>query len=346
MAFKQLDPEDFLVSSEAQTGTLWSTNTANLNEFFTSSVQESSDSGDYYLSVYQTASGLPGSEVQFDIAYAQPTGGGALRFNASVTGNSPTSTVYGQYRSMILQDENSQFVFGDVTGSDFYVMTPRRARYKQELFPGTFELHISGSSNSNLQLIDNSKTTAVAQFIGTNPYYQIVSGSINNGVYTGVNSNGYTALSGSYGWFLPDIGVIMLNARALDLNNAQGINLGTIQTTNTDANNPRKLFNAISGSGVLSGSVNFQLNSKETITSDYVFIRSRNSEFNYSENPSFISGSNGSVIYSDFIDNPQVYMTTIGLYNDANELMAVAKLSKPVLKDFTKEALVRVKLDF
>ena len=33
-------------------------------------------------------------------------------------------------------------------------------------------------------------------------------------------------------------------------------------------------------------------------------------------------------------------------YIDANELLAVAKLSKPLNKDFTKEALIRVKLDF
>ena len=39
-------------------------------------------------------------------------------------------------------------------------------------------------------------------------------------------------------------------------------------------------------------------------------------------------------------------MTTVGLYNDVNELLAVAKLSKPLNKDFTKEALIRVKLDF
>jgi hypothetical protein len=77
-----------------------------------------------------------------------------------------------------------------------------------------------------------------------------------------------------------------------------------------------------------------------------VFIRARNSEFNYSENPTFISGSTGEVIYNDFINNPQVYFTTVGMYNDTNELVAVAKLSKPLVKDFTKEALIRVKLDF
>ena len=71
-----------------------------------------------------------------------------------------------------------------------------------------------------------------------------------------------------------------------------------------------------------------------------------NSEFNYSENPSFISGSTGEVIYNYFIDNPTSFPTAVGMYNDSNELLAVAKLSKPITKDFTKEALIRVKLDF
>ena len=77
-----------------------------------------------------------------------------------------------------------------------------------------------------------------------------------------------------------------------------------------------------------------------------VFVRARNSEFNYSENPSYISGSTGEVIFSNFINAPQTYITTVGMYNDNNDLIAVAKMSRPLLKDFTKEALIRVKLDF
>ena len=46
------------------------------------------------------------------------------------------------------------------------------------------------------------------------------------------------------------------------------------------------------------------------------------------------------------VNNPQSYMTTVGLYNDSNDLVAVAKLSRPLLKDFTKEALLRIKLDY
>ena len=107
-----------------------------------------------------------------------------------------------------------------------------------------------------------------------------------------------------------------------------------------DCSNPRFLFTAISGGA------SFALNSQETITSDYIFTRARNSEFNYSENPSYISGSSGELLISNFVESPQTYITAIGLYNDANELLAVAKLSRPLLKDFTKELLVRVKLDF
>ena len=46
------------------------------------------------------------------------------------------------------------------------------------------------------------------------------------------------------------------------------------------------------------------------------------------------------------VDNPVTFITTIGLYNDSNELLAVAKLSQPITKDFTKEALIKVKLDY
>ena len=76
-----------------------------------------------------------------------------------------------------------------------------------------------------------------------------------------------------------------------------------------------------------------------------MFVRARNSEFNYSTNPSLITGS-GEIRHNVMIDTPQSYITTIGLYNDNNDLLAVAKLSRPLLKDFTKETLIRVKLDY
>ena len=353
MGFKALEPSDFVVSSDSVTSTVWSNNNPSLNVAFTSSTQTEGAAGPYYTSVYQTASSSDQAAVQYQIAYANKNGGGGVDFDAAVPNVSPTSTIYGQYRTLVLEDENSNFVFGtSFTGSgndnDFYVISVERARYKQSLLPGTLNLVLSSSNTvatyNAIHLTDNSGEVTLPIYYGTQRAYQVISGS--DGVaYSG---DGNTPASGSYGLFLPDISTILLNASALDDNTATGggINLSTNTSSNTAGENPQRLYNHISGSvGDASGNV-FKLNSQETLTSDFVFVRARNSEFNYSENPSFISGSTGEVIYSYFIDNPTTYPTTVGMYNDSNDLLAVAKLSKPIQKDFTKEALIRVKLDF
>ena len=89
----------------------------------------------------------------------------------------------------------------------------------------------------------------------------------------------------------------------------------------------------------------FTLDTQENISSQYYFVRAKNGEFNYSTNPSFID-ANGNLMFTSMIDNPRTYITTVGLYNAQNELLAVAKLSQPIPKDFTKEALIKVKLDY
>ena len=338
MSFKRLDPEDFLISADSVTAGAWTGNTPTLTTFFTSSVQVAGTSGDYYVSIFQTSSILDEAEVQFNIAFGNENGLGSLLYDSGISGKSPSSTIFGQFQNIVLGDENSSFVFGDKTPvtQSFYAITVNRSRFKGNLFLGTLDLRLK-SSSATLQLTDNSNDISVVSFNEAGRVYQIISGTAGEAY----SNDGYTANSGSYGLFLPDIGTILLNASALDLSTVNGgIGLATSYASNTDANNPGKLYTA------LSGAANFKLNSQENITSDYLFIRARNSEFNYSENPSFISGSTGEVLYNDFINAPQTFITTVGLYNDSNELLAVAKLSKPLKKDFTKEALIRVKLDF
>lgn len=336
MSFKRLDPEDFVVSSDSITSTLWSTGNPVLTTFFTSSEQAASSAGEFYLSVYQTSSLDINAAVQFDIVYCDAVGSGSALYNNIVNGNSPTKTMYGQYRSLILEDENSAFTFGTdnnvLTTDIFWVINIERARYKESLFPGSLNLTLS-SSFGKVQLTDNSNDVAVNTFLGSTRVFQLVSGS--NG--SSITGGGYVAGSGSYGLVFPDLGLIMVNPYAV----SQSIRLFPTRSynSNTGVNNTR-LYNAINlGS-------NFSLNSQETITSDYIFVRARNSEFNYSENPTFISGSTGEVIYNEFINNPQTYLTTVGFYNDSNELLAVAKMSRPLIKDFTKEVLIRTKIDF
>lgn len=334
MSFKRLDPQDFVVSADSITSTLWSGDIPTITEFYTSSTQEAGSSGDYYLSVYQTESTDSTAATQFNLAYGNKFGSGSIPYNSGtgLEDKSPTSTVYGQYRTMVLGDENTDFAFGDYTSTDFIALPIERARYKEGLFPGSLNLKLSNGTDE-IHITDNSKDVASITFVDSGRKFELVSGS-DGKAYSGT---GYTD-SGSYGWMLPDIGVLLLNPSAVSHSIGLDFTSSWANTANGEVNT-----NTLD---IISSGSSFELNSQETITSDFVFVRARNAEFNYSENPSYISGSTGEVLYDEFINSPQSYITTVGMYNDNNDLLAVAKLSKPLLKDFTKETLVRVKLDF
>jgi hypothetical protein len=350
MSFKRFEADDFVVSTDAISSTLWSNDSPSLATLFTSSAQVASATGDYYINIFDTAAT---SSVQFAIAYGNSKGSGSLVYNSAVNGLSPTSTIFGQWQDLVIGDENTNFTFGAITSSEFYALTFERARYKDSLFLGSLSLTISGSSGS-ITLTDNSNYVTSVQFTEAGRVFQLITGS--SGVRANITSqntaDGYSANSGSYGWLLPDIGTILLNPLALaDFATSGGIGFqysGSATASAAPNLSPNiSLTRAISGGMALAGTANdFYINAQESITSDFIFVRPRTSEFNYSENPSFISGSTGEVLYSNFINNPTTYITTVGLYNDTNQLLAVAKLSRPLPKDFTKEALIRVKLDF
>jgi hypothetical protein len=123
----------------------------------------------------------------------------------------------------------------------------------------------------------------------------------------------------------------------------------TVTGSGVQGDNAMKMFTSISSSNDMTpagrnGGV--QSRSSEQVKSTYYFVRVKNSEYNYSNNPSFLTGSLGELYYNSFIQDPQVYITGIGLYNDRRELLAVAKLSQPLLKNYTREANIMIKLDF
>lgn len=325
MSFSRYNTEDSVISSETVVRGLWTSDRSNLTVFYTGSSYT-----EYYLDVYQSNISTTGSEVQFDIQYGNINGSGSAPINSLVSGSSPSRIVYGQYRNLVYGTETTNFSFdgGVNIAKDIYIINISRARYKQSLQPGSFNLTLGSGSNGTINLTDDSNTTSLTRFIGENRVYYIISGS---------NGNAYTSSAAStpiYGIMLPDLGVIILDASGSLSPYIQSPNQNT-----TVVNNHLKLYNSLT-----SGS-NFQLQSNEVVSSRYFFTRVKNSEFNYTTNPSIID-VNGNLLYTTLINNPQTFVTTVGMYNDNNELLAVAKLSKPLTKDFTKEALIRIKLDY
>ena len=86
-------------------------------------------------------------------------------------------------------------------------------------------------------------------------------------------------------------------------------------------------------------------NNTTELNSTIYFCRVNHNEFNYSSNPTYLSGSKIRV-KNNSLDAPTTYITTIGLYSADNELLAVAKLSEPLKKDPTNEMILRTRLDF
>ena len=333
MSFVRYNTDDSVISSETVVRGMWTADTASLTAFFTSSLVTSS----YHLNVYDTSTT---SSLQFAIQYGHLNGSGSSDINSAVADITPTRITYGQYRSLIYNDENSSFTFGGITSEHFYAINIARSRFKESIKPGSLTLQLSGSDygRTMLSLTDDSVVNgSVTNFIGSNRYYTLISGS------TGTAATSLAGVSGSYGLLFPDLGVILLNPKALSLNSGSGGIALSTNTGNGTSGNPNlaSMYRAISGSAAKS----FTLQSQETVSSRYFFTRVKNNEFNYTTNPSIINDS-GSLLYDTLIDNPQTYMTTVGMYNDNNELVAVAKLSRPLIKDFTKEALIRVKLDY
>ena len=343
MSFTKLDPTDFVVSSDSVVAPAWSNGATILSSFYTASA---SLTGSYYIDVYNAPISSTTSSVQFSIAYGRSDGLGSAPINSLIPGYSPTRITFGQYRNLIYGDAESAVNFGsgNTSSIDLIAIPIDRNKYKESLFPGTFNLKLTSGSNS-IMLTDNSNDISTVTYLDGGRVYDIISGSngtaVNSPLLPGASAKGYTA-SGSYGLMLPDLGLIILNPKALGatiINGGLNVSFNPGTTVAASSFNHEKIFQLINAGQ------RFQLNSQETISSDYVFVRIKNSEYNYTTNPSFISGS-GTMIYSNFINSPQTFPTTVGLYNNNNELLAVAKMSKTLTKDFTKEALIRVKLDW
>ena len=338
------------------TNGLFTGNSPSLQAMYTSSLQ-SSGSKVYYYEVWDGDQATSAdAEPQFSIAYGNKKGSGSL-VNLS-SNDTPSRAIYSQYKQLVLADGDTDITFPNASNNgSVYIINFNRARIKDRLDQGNWQIKLGNiktvtgsginpdtctySGSSVLTLIDDSNDEgSTPSDFGKGRIYQVVSGTIAGGRYTGD--------TGSFGLCYPDLGVLILNADRLDTVLGFKTNTGSLK----NGDNAWKLYTSLSGSIAANknagniGDRGMIARNAELITSTNYFVRVNNKSYNYSSNPSYITGSDASIKLTDFRVDPKSYITTIGLYNAQNDLLATAKLSKPILKSFSSEVLIKVKLDF
>lgn len=372
---------------------LWSGDTGSLETTLFVSTTQLTNSQEYYIDAYSKNPATDElAEVQFAIAYGHIDGGGAPTLDVNELATLPTKAVYSQYRNLLLDPSDAKFSFQGVESDHIYVINFQRARIREQLDPGNWELPLSGAVGLHTFIDDSGQTLgALTANSKAGRVFNVVSGAITQGSASLSTTNATTWGVGGpgYGLVYPDLGIIVLNPDAIgpavgffvsasttdtgssalgtvlsplysqttlstDLTNVASVPYAAITHSLADgtpgwgdaksAYNHASLFIAINKA--TAAEFEFAARSAETISSTHYFVRLRNKEFNYSNNPTFSNPDNGSLVQADFRNNPKVYVTSVGLYNEQNELLAVAKLSKPVRKSYDEEILLRVRLDF
>jgi hypothetical protein len=307
----------------------------------------------YYNMQYQSAD-------QFSVTYGHKGGSGSY---ATTTTKGKTEAIYKSFATLLLlpEDVDEGFIVNEgstaTSQSDMYFIVFERARMKDRVNRENWTLGLSGSTTAGastaLFLTDNSKNTAsVASPVG--PRYTIRSGSAGN-----------TVGSTEYGFFYPNVGVLALSQAQLSSSiggtagyiesgspyihgvgaaatKGSGIGLArdASATGQADADNAGKLVNSI-----LAGR-NLTFRSEEDQVTTSYFCRARAGHFNFSNNPTFTSGSDNQFLQRDFESNPQTFITTVGLYTANEELVAVGRLSSAVQKNYSSEAVIKVNLTY
>jgi hypothetical protein len=365
--YTPFNAEDDILPNNVETITkgLFTGNTGSLLNFHTSSTATATQNT-YYRQIYNEPSTNVTSQPQFSIAYGDFNGSGSKDLTGNLNNDTPSRAIYKQYAQILLDPLDKKFTIDGNDTDRIYVLNFNRARFREKIDPGNIEInlaHLSGSeflagggsnathTGSNvttadgitspvLRLIDDSSTANAA--VGeSGRIYNIVSGTIDEGT---VIHNPSAPLY--FGLLYPEAGIVVLDADRLDLS----ASFATVTGSGVQGDNAMKMFTSLSGSGAVSAgsgdNYGLQARSSEQLKSTYYFVRIKNGDYNYSNNPSFVTGSNGDLSFTTFINDPQTFITTIGMYNERRELLAVAKMSQPILKSFTREVLIKVKLDF
>ena len=338
-------------------------------DIYTASLSDTNET--YYYGI--SKDNVTGS-VQFTIAYGNVNGKGGNSDSDNI--KSPTEVIYKQWGSILLAENevtggfkisqagSSGVVSSGTKDDQIYVMVAKRTNMKDRLNKKNWTIALSGSHNSGLggltditssifYFTDDSNTTSPTA-TPAGPRYNIVSGS-QGSVHT-------AATTKTFGWFYPDQGVMVWSGAELSASLPGSSSAKAVAATysgdgltgrdwagfgfdnsseDADYNNGLRFVNCLKGVGAY---VKFR--DEEDQTSVQYFCRVKAGQANFSNSPSFVSGSLNEIRQKTMKGNPTVYITGVELYNAAGNMVATGKLSTPLKKNFSSEATIKVKLTY
>lgn len=356
------------------TNNFWYTNTFDLINVSTSSLQNENlkkfyleseiSSSTYSINSYFLTQSID-KTVQFSVFYGDRFGSGSLQTNYYY----PSLVTYKQYANKCLEPEDDTFTFGDglnsnriygITFNQEYFQDAINTKYFQlalrELNGNLYPNSVHTGSNVTYKTGSYKLLTLIPDDVGTNTIltqngrvFNLVSGSIASGIVT-ESGGGYSY----YGIIYPDLGLAILDATRLD----SYLNFNSTTGSNINGFNSFKLFKSIEGAVAINNgtsslssisappSHSFVVRADKVTNMNFYFVNIQAFDYNYSTNPTYTTGSSGQLKYNAFIRNPVTYISSIGLYNDEFDLLAVAKMSKPIKKYFGKEYLIKIRLEY
>ena len=331
------------------------------------------DIGTVYSGSFTTASLTSGNkEYYYNLQYSSADQIGVTYGHVDGSGSSDavgqTKAIYWQMANHLLDTDEIEVGFCLTSSAnhtfanrikDVYFIIAERARMKDRMNKRYWTIALSGSTEATgdgggtgsavLHLTDNS-ATAAGELTTAGVRYDIRSGS--QGAL-------YTTDTTIYGHFYPRPGIFVLNGTKLS-SSLPGTNYfktvtdplapGSATFTDTgsglapdesdDADNAGKLARAIIEGGWAT------LRSEEDFLQVNYLCRIKAGDFNYTNNPTYVSGASAEWRVPSFKGDPHSFVSTVGLFDESKKLVAVGRLSKPMLKNRWTELIFKVRLTY
>lgn len=262
---------------------------------------------------------------------------------------------YDHTGSIVKFDEDGNLLAGGTKIKEAYFMCFSRLLVKDEIKKGSFTLELGRQVAYNSQhesILTITDANAQNDFRVNSPTgeYGILSCSL-GGAYSGnvAPASGSIVSNGFAGLIFYQAGIVVLTASVFASSShlgGKGKDKAQMLPDGTPVETMFMTSYITASTAALRHRIkSLSFNNTTELNSTLYFCRINNNDYNYSSNPSYVTGSKV-VVKNNTLDSPVTYITTVGFYSSDNELLAVAKLSEPLKKDPTNELIIRGRADF